>query len=157
MCRYGEISFAPDPTVVARARSWLRGRLERWELGGLGEDLQIVVSELVTNAVIHARTTVELALSVGEGAIELSVADNDGRPPEVRRTRALWDEGGRGLALVSALSDDWGVTHRAGGKQIWVRLPAPDGWDYATACTCAHPDANVRRIASGHPVVDMLG
>lgn len=157
MCRYGEFTLAPDTAAPAKARVWLRDRLTEWDLDKQADDLQLVVSELVTNAVLHARSTVEIAISVGEGIIELSVADADNRLPVIRSASEVWDEGGRGLTLVSALSDDWGVAHRCHGKHIWVRMPAPGDWAYRTECVCAHPaDDAARRSASGHRVVHMF-
>lgn len=157
MCRYGEITLSPDTAAPGHARAWLRERLDTWLLSRHVDDLQLVVSELVTNAVLHARSTVEISVSVGEGVIELSVSDTDGRAPEPRSAGEVWDEGGRGLTLVSALSDDWGVAHRSNGKQIWVRLPTPRDWEHQKACVCGQPkDDEGRRVASGHRVVDML-
>jgi|SRR5579884_1347883 len=157
LCRYGEITLAPQATAPAQVRTWLRERFAEWELPDSLDDLQVVVSELVTNAVLHARSTVGVEVSAGEGLIEVAVADFDDRPPEVRQPDEERDEGGRGLVLVSALSDEWGVSHRARGKQIWVRVPVPKNWRYSEACVCARsPDDPTRATASGRRVVHML-
>lgn len=157
MCRYGEITLAPDTAAASQARTWLRDLLTTWDLDVHTDDLLVVVSELVTNVVLHARSVIEIAISVGEGVIELSVADTDHQAPKPRLASEVWDEGGRGLALVSALSDDWGVVHRSQGKQIWVRLPTPDDWSYQQACICGQPvDDTGRHVASGRRIIDML-
>src|SRR5579875_3419356 len=157
VCRYGEITLAPDTAAASRARAWLRDRLTAWQLDFRADDLLVVVSELVTNVVLHARSPIEITMSVGEGAIEVSVADTDDRTPQPRLAGEIWDEGGRGLALVSALSDDWGVALRSPGKQVWVRLPAPREWSYQAACACGRsaPGTGVS-VASGHRIVDLL-
>lgn len=155
MCRYGETSLAPDTTAAGAARRWLRRQLGHWELDDMIDDLQLVLSELVTNAVLHARSAVDVVLSVGEGTIELAVADTDARVPTPLLAERMSEEGGRGLALVNAISDEWGVTHRGAGKQIWVRLAAPDDWSFRLGCVCGD-DGEAPHTASGHRVVDML-
>lgn len=156
MCRYAELTLAPDTRASAAARTWLRERLGDWDLSDAAADLQVVISELVTNAVLHARSAVDLTISVGEGVIELSVADSDPRLPQPRVASEVWDEGGRGLMLVSELSDEWGVAHHTHGKQIWIRVPAPNSWPFAKGCLCSHDPDEAQRVASGRRIVDML-
>lgn len=154
MCRYEQTTLHPDPSAAGHARRWITDLLARWDLAAAADDLRLVVSELVSNAVLHARTILDVALSVAEGVLELSVSDRDARSPRPRPQRA--DDaatGGRGLLLVEALSDDWGVAERMEGKQVWFRVAAPAGWQYADACVCreAAGDAH-RRTASGRRV-----
>lgn len=88
------------------------------------DSLLLLTSELVTNAVVHARTELQLAVTVTEDDVVVTVHDLDlGR----RELRTHEREGGRGLVLVEALAAAWGqVVHRAGGKTAWFRLPRGD-------------------------------
>ncbi|MGW2894605.1 SpoIIE family protein phosphatase [Streptomyces sp. NPDC001212] len=126
-------SLAPG---AARAR--LRAALTEWtdlgfEIGErLAEDALIVVSELVTNAVVHAGTDVELTcrLEPETGACVVEVCDHHpSRPLRDHGSGAPHEtpEHGRGLRLVATLCEAWGVTYRAGAKTVWARLPAEAG------------------------------
>ncbi len=88
----------------------------------------MVVSELVSNAVIHARTVLELSFATGDGGFEVGVSDRDPRWPRlVHQSKGVAPSdgnltgGGRGLALVDALADEWGVARTADGKRVWAR------------------------------------
>ena len=82
----------------------------------------VVVSELVTNAVIHANTTVTVGLHLlPEGAARIEVGDGSSWPPS-RKLPTADEPGGRGLILVEALAKDWGVTPTADGKKVWAEL-----------------------------------
>jgi anti-sigma regulatory factor (Ser/Thr protein kinase) len=109
----------------------------RWGLADLVDTAQLVVSELVTNAVEHAvagRTPAAtagapgavLTLAVTGTSVLVEVADPDPRAPVVRQP-GLWDEGGRGMMLVATESASWGWEPRDGGKVVWatLALPAP--------------------------------
>lgn len=89
------------------------------------ERLAIVTSELVTNAVIHTRTAIELRMTVDPGSVYLEILDGSPERPE-RRAPALGETSGRGLVLVDALVDDWGVKDLDDGlgKLVWIRLDA---------------------------------
>ncbi len=157
MCRYEETTLPPEPSAPGRARAWVGDRLSAWDVAAVVEDLRLVVSELVSNAVLYAKTTIDVALAIGEGVIELTVRDHNPRSPRPRPQ--LPDDaatGGRGLMLVEALSDDWGVSERMGGKEVWFRLAAPQGWRYANRCVCTEPATpETRRLGSGRRVVVM--
>lgn len=99
---------------------------------------ELLVTELVTNAVLHARTTVEVTVEPRGPMVRVGVADSSPRPP--RRRKHSVDSGtGRGLVLVERMSDSWGVEPRSGGKVVWFELcrePAEttvdlDAWDDA--------------------------
>ncbi|MFI2199988.1 SpoIIE family protein phosphatase [Streptomyces sp. NPDC020192] len=99
----------------------------------LVDDAMAVVSELVTNAVVHAGTDVEVDWRTEEtGAFVVEVRDrHPSRPPrDSVRGEGSYDahEHGRGLRLVATLAESWGVTYRAGTKTVWARLP-PGGVD----------------------------
>lgn len=110
---------------VGRARHQLRDTLDGWGLGHLADPAELVLSELLTNAVRHARTPagrlVETRYERMPQGIRIEVHDANTRPPQLRRP-AEDDEGGRGLALVDALTGRrWGVSSREGvGKLVWA-------------------------------------
>ncbi|HYJ75004.1 MAG TPA: ATP-binding protein [Kineosporiaceae bacterium] len=121
------LGLAPTRTAPAQARSFLRTCLARWSRGNGtdvdGDAAALVLDELVTNAVLHSRTPVEVLVGLRGHALRIAVAD---RSPVSPRHRAAGDEeeNGRGLALVEALAGRWGVLPRpAEGKIVWAVLP----------------------------------
>lgn len=112
---------------VAAARAWARRLLpellNRPTRGSLGDDLDLVLSELVGNALRHAGGVHEVSLAPVEDALRVTVVDADDRAPVVREPDEDL-ESGRGLLLVDALSRAWGVEHRVarGGKGVWSEL-----------------------------------
>ena len=124
------------------ARALVRAALTEWtELGlpgaehltdRLADDAALVVSELVTNAVVHAGTDVEMECRLeddapGTAALVVEVSDHHpSRAPRGSELETPHDtpEHGRGLRLVGALSEAWGITYRTGRKTVWARLPA---------------------------------
>lgn len=85
-------------------------------------DAQLVVSELVTNAVMHGAGDIELRLDLADGALSVCVCDG-GRAEPQRRGPGTTAEGGRGLALVAMLTQDWGFRpDGTGGKEVWARF-----------------------------------
>ncbi|WAU86640.1 ATP-binding protein [Streptomyces sp. Qhu-G9] len=135
-----QLEIRPDPAEVGRARRWARSRLTRSGIEvdePLAETLILLVSELVTNAVVHTGRPAVLRLSlqgaatvpavgervVGEAVatVRLEVVDGSARPPRPRC--ADGDEtNGRGLALVDGLADRWGWTTEGAGKRIWCEV-----------------------------------
>jgi anti-sigma regulatory factor (Ser/Thr protein kinase) len=125
-----QLEVGPDPAEVGRARRWARARL----LGSgitadepLAETLLLLISELVTNAVVHTGCPAVLrvllpppALS-DHGTVRVEVADASGRAPAPRRARGD-DTGGRGLELVDGLADRWGWQREGAGKRIWCEV-----------------------------------
>ncbi|WP_329218355.1 ATP-binding protein [Streptomyces sp. NBC_01485] len=129
-----QLEIRPDPAEVGRARRWARSRLAGSGIGDeepLAETLILLVSELVTNAVVHTGCPAVLRLSLpgggtADGAAEpsivrLEVADTSGRAP-VPRCASDEATGGRGLALVDGLADRWGWSVEGAGKRIWCEL-----------------------------------
>jgi anti-sigma regulatory factor (Ser/Thr protein kinase) len=119
------LALQPGPGAPRVARNALRAWLAGDDLRQLDTEVLIVVSELVTNAVLHARTTLELSYVAEGNNIEVSVRDLDIRPWQPSLSPpANWPSlslGGRGLAIVAAMADEWGVTETRDGKQVWAR------------------------------------
>jgi anti-sigma regulatory factor (Ser/Thr protein kinase) len=116
-----EIDFQPEPRAASDVRravaSWLRSR--GFPTVGL-DDLLLVVSELVTNAVVHARTAARFELRWDGRRATVEVTDGDRHPP------ALPDEapaiGGRGLFLIDRLTTAWGSDAGPSGKTVWATI-----------------------------------
>ncbi|MEN8650424.1 ATP-binding protein [Streptomyces sp. 21So2-11] len=111
---------------VAAARRHVRALLIEWRLGLLIDDAVLVTSELTTNVVNHAKGTgdyFELALRRRNGVLILEVADSYAwQMPELRKPDPD-DPNGRGLLIVDALSERWGIRPRNPGKTVWAHLP----------------------------------
>jgi anti-sigma regulatory factor (Ser/Thr protein kinase) len=86
--------------------------------------LELVVTEMVTNAVLHAGGDFELVVERSHGAITIDVMDASGAPPVVEHAAGL-GETGRGLYLVAALADDWGYQMHPTGKTVWAQFQLP--------------------------------
>lgn len=114
-----------DRTAATAARKAIRPVLESWNCTDdqWRHVVELIVTELVTNAVDHGGGAVELALAMHDRSLTISVADGSAVIPEVREAD---DDGGRGLRIIDALSDAWGVEDHHGGKRVWVRLREPD-------------------------------
>ncbi|MGV9853531.1 SpoIIE family protein phosphatase [Streptomyces sp. NPDC003442] len=121
------VSWAlPDgPIAAAEARHRATEQLSMWDLDELSMTTELLVSELVGNVVRHAKGPMRLRLLYGRTLI-CEVSDGSLTTPRIRRA-AETDEGGRGLQLVSALSDRWGMRFTATGKCMWTEqaLPSP--------------------------------
>ena len=112
-----------DHGEVARARELTRRQLGIWGLERLSETTELLVSELVTNAIRAASYEVELRL-MRVGKLLVEVSDDNHNLPQLQRADAD-DVRGRGLALVSHLSRRWGTSRKAVGKVVWFELPLP--------------------------------
>ncbi|MFE0457986.1 SpoIIE family protein phosphatase [Kitasatospora sp. NPDC058965] len=113
----------PRSETPGRARRLAGHALRRWGLESLAENTELMVSELVTNAVRHAKKPVTLRL-VRTSVLRCEVGDDSPALPRRRRARPE-DEHGRGLELVAKCADGWGATRLGGGKVVWFeqRLP----------------------------------
>ncbi|MBF9068208.1 ATP-binding SpoIIE family protein phosphatase [Streptacidiphilus fuscans] len=116
-------SLRLDTSEVRRSRSLVQDQLARWGLTELSEVTQLLVSELVTNALRVAKGSVELQL-MRVGKLLVEVSDDDHNLPSLEPSELL-DEEGRGLGLVSQMSARWGTSRKAVGKVVWFELPLP--------------------------------
>ncbi|MET7859385.1 SpoIIE family protein phosphatase [Streptomyces sp. NPDC005318] len=113
-----------DPAIVAEARSLTTAQLHAWGLDELVYVTELVVSELVTNAIRYASAPLQLRL-IKERTLICEVSDASSTAPHLRRAR-IFDEGGRGLMLVAQLTERWGMRHTGTGKTIWAEQPFPE-------------------------------
>jgi serine phosphatase RsbU (regulator of sigma subunit)/anti-sigma regulatory factor (Ser/Thr protein kinase) len=123
--------FPSDDRSVAEARWFVRGELEAWGAADLVDRAILMTSELVTNAVIHAGTPVEVRLLLDESSLRLEVQDlHPLRTLDPTLPRPVDDdEHGRGLLITSAVSSSWGVSYTDAVKRVWVEIDrgaAPD-------------------------------
>ncbi|AEW96313.1 MULTISPECIES: SpoIIE family protein phosphatase [Streptomycetaceae] len=121
----GDWTLPPQGQSVAQARELARGRLLAWGLEDLLDTTELLVSELVTNALRHGKGDIRLRLLL-DRTLVCEVWDADLVQPRRRRARDT-DEGGRGLQLVSLLSQSWGSRRTPYGKTVWFELALPDG------------------------------
>src|SRR3954454_7412993 len=112
--------FEPDESSVAAARRFARSFFDR-VTSRFVSDLTLVVSELATNAVVHARTPFMVGLRLGGGVARIEVADRAPYLP-AERSLALSTSNGRGLLIVATVADEWGVDWRDDIKTVWAEL-----------------------------------
>jgi anti-sigma regulatory factor (Ser/Thr protein kinase) len=107
---------------ASEARRVARSALEEWGLSGLDDTVSLLVTELVSNGVRHARTSLDLLLSYDGACLRIAVSDRDPRPP-VPRPRQELTVGGWGLVLVDSLSTNWGTDiDETTGKTVWFEI-----------------------------------
>jgi anti-sigma regulatory factor (Ser/Thr protein kinase) len=119
--RSAHLSLPAQATAPARARRFVSATLAAWGVDG-GDDAVLVVSELATNALLHARSPMTVRLVEEDRALLLSVADESPVPPRAK-SFSVESGTGRGLRLISSLASAWGVENVTGGKVVWCRIP----------------------------------
>ncbi|MEU3918593.1 SpoIIE family protein phosphatase [Streptomyces sp. NPDC029004] len=112
-----------EPVAVGHARELATGQLREWDLEELTFSTELVVSELVTNAVRHAEGPLQLRL-IRDRTLLCEVADTGHTSPHLRHSEAE-DEGGRGLFIVAQLVHRWGTRYTESGKTIWTEQVFP--------------------------------
>jgi len=117
----GTQSFPPAPTSARAARVFTADVLRGWGLDAELEAASVIVSELSTNAVLHAQTAFELVLSNRAGALRIAVRDASRLVPGALEP-ATTEATGRGLAIVARLARAWGVEQGPVGKTVWADL-----------------------------------
>ncbi|CAL9548780.1 SpoIIE family protein phosphatase [Streptomyces sp. enrichment culture] len=121
----GDWTLPREPRSVGRAREYARGQLLSWDLEPLVDTAELLVSELVTNALRYGEGEIRLRLLL-DRTLVCEVWDSGLVQPRRRRARDT-DEGGRGLQLVGLLSAAWGSRRTPRGKTVWFELALPDG------------------------------
>jgi anti-anti-sigma regulatory factor/anti-sigma regulatory factor (Ser/Thr protein kinase) len=121
-----ELRLAPTPAAATTARDFVRDLLDYWRVGLSDSDVVdravLLADELVTNAIVHARTEFRLRVAVSGDQLRLAVHDDSPRRPRLA-LRGPEAESGRGLRLVERTAKAWGVHHHAeGGKTVWCTL-----------------------------------
>ncbi|MCS0605452.1 SpoIIE family protein phosphatase [Streptomyces sp. LP11] len=111
-----------DPALVAPVRKQVVGQLAEWGLSEAAFPAELVVSELVTNAIRYGAHPIRLRLIHDADTLICEVSDTSHTAPHLRRAKTF-DEGGRGLLLVAQLTQRWGSRHTPDGKTIWAELP----------------------------------
>ncbi|NUP16103.1 MAG: SpoIIE family protein phosphatase [Streptomyces sp.] len=115
-----------EPAAVSRARESVSEQLSSWGLEELDFTAELVVSELVTNAIRYGRPPIRLRLINDRALLLVEVCDDSSTTPHLRRAR-VFDEGGRGLLLVAQLAEHWGTRHARHGKTVWAELTDASG------------------------------
>ncbi|WP_436849373.1 SpoIIE family protein phosphatase [Streptomyces massasporeus] len=113
----------PDPAQVPHARKFAVDQVDAWGLEEAAFVTELVVSELVTNAIRYGEPPIKLRL-IRDASLICEVSDASNTAPHLRRARAF-DEGGRGLLLVAQLTQGWGTRHTTDGKTIWCAQTLP--------------------------------
>ncbi|MEU5713087.1 SpoIIE family protein phosphatase [Streptomyces flaveolus] len=128
--RVAEWDVPPDPALVPSVRARCRETLRKWGLEETGFATELIVSELVTNAIRYGSPPVGVRLLHGRCLI-CEVSDGSGTSPRLRRA-ATTDEGGRGLFLVAQFAQRWGTRYTTHGKVIWAEQVLADGTSAAS-------------------------
>lgn len=120
-----EASFTPDVASVGDARRFVSDTLSAWDADDLSWTAMLLVTELATNAVLHASTPYDVTLEHRtDGTLRIGVSDGSVRKPRAR-DYAVDATTGRGLGLVGSLAIAWGTSTRPDGKTVWCDV-APD-------------------------------
>jgi serine phosphatase RsbU (regulator of sigma subunit)/anti-sigma regulatory factor (Ser/Thr protein kinase) len=155
--RHVSWNLAPKLTAARRARSLIRRPLRQWGLADLIPVAELVVSELVTNAVRYSQSKISLRL-VLEGGLFCEILDDSAALPRLRQA-AEDDERGRGLQVVSQMAQRWGTRRTGTGKVVWCELAVPpthgatadDATDTGGSEAVAAGDSGLAKEASLNP------
>ncbi len=122
-CRWRVVTLQPAVQAAADGRAWCREILKEWQLEDVTDVVRQLVSELVTNSIEHAETScIRVLLMQADGVLRLDVTDDDVVSLPVRARPSIDDISGRGLTIVEALSDRWGVHIASSAKTVWCEL-----------------------------------
>lgn len=120
------VLLPPETRSAGVARRFVAAALETWGCTELADTVLLLVSEVVTNAILYARSESELVLRFSGGVLRVEVADESAQMPTKKRYA---DDAatGRGLVLVENLADSWGTEAADGGKTVWFEIAVGDG------------------------------
>jgi hypothetical protein len=163
--------YPPDPAIVAAVRSHAANRLRAVELSAVQDDVELLLTELITNVILHARTPFEVHLTPVGAGVRVEVIDGNPTMP-VAGSLGTGALSGRGLALVQSMSTRWGAHHNTGGgKTVWFEVapgataPPPDRdidallamWDDSADYPPKHqPADSVEVVVPDLPVQQLL-
>jgi anti-sigma regulatory factor (Ser/Thr protein kinase) len=117
-----ELTLPARVEAPREARTAAREATTRWGISpDTADTVALVISELVTNAVLHTGSAPVLRMRASDGAVYVELSDDDSRPPRMRDPGDD-DAGGRGLHLIEALSHRWGVRTTRTGKVVWCEI-----------------------------------
>ncbi|NEE20200.1 SpoIIE family protein phosphatase [Streptomyces sp. SID7499] len=122
--RVADWDVPPDPAAVSGMRDAVSQRLEAWGLSEFGFAMELILSELITNAIRYGAGPIHVRL-IRDRALICEVADGSSTSPHLRYA-ATTDEGGRGLFLVSQMAERWGTRYTPQGKVIWAEQALPE-------------------------------
>ena len=115
-------TLAPLPASAGAARRFVRDVLMTRRVGDeVVETVELLTSELVTNVVLHARSSPELVVSLDDGVVRVEVWDSTATPP-IRRSPDAQSASGRGINIVAELAAEWGVEKIPDGKRVWFEV-----------------------------------
>jgi anti-sigma regulatory factor (Ser/Thr protein kinase) len=142
MCQQATCVLECLPIAVSTGRHFIADRLHEWgaQTSDVGyprvNDVLLAASELLSNAVRACQGEDEIRLELECHRDEIRVSVTDPRPdaPAVVIATGPWAEGGRGLALVDAVTREWGQKVEGGHKSVWFAVPVPSGSSMATGC-----------------------
>ncbi|MFF3290850.1 SpoIIE family protein phosphatase [Streptomyces sp. NPDC003023] len=123
--RVAEWDVPSDPSAVSRVRAAVADRLAEWGLDEEAFTTELILSELVTNAIRYAAGPIRVRL-IRDRTLICEVSDHSSTSPHLRQATTM-DEGGRGLFLVAQFAERWGTRYTADGKVIWTEQPLPAG------------------------------
>jgi serine phosphatase RsbU (regulator of sigma subunit)/anti-sigma regulatory factor (Ser/Thr protein kinase) len=134
-------SFEPTERSVAAARCFIRDTLRAWDASDVLDEAVLLVSELVTNAVVHAGTRADVTAQLLDGAIRVDVEDHHPARllPPIPIAPREDQESGRGLYLSAAISSAWGVEYNRVAKIVWFRLDLPGSRGFTGTTALASP------------------
>ena len=140
MCKRAETAVSCAPAAVAWARRWALGELASMyrQVGEVSLDVQLVISELVTNALQAECTRVSVALDAHHTYVRIATSDDAPGVP-VKQPLTSDQSHGRGLYLVDALSSRWGVDAEDGGKTVWADVSLSGQLGPTFECAIDHP------------------
>lgn len=118
---HAELTLPPEPTSVRAARRLVTDELERLGHADAAYTAALLVSELVTNCVLHARTDITVGITVTGDVVRVSVGDTSAASPR-QRLHGVESGTGRGLLLVDRMARAWGVDGHGSGKTVWFEL-----------------------------------
>lgn len=147
------MTVPPETVSVSQVRRRARQLLGEWGAEAYEWLLSQLLTEVSTNAVLHAATAFEVRLQLSGERLRCEVTDTSPKVPRPRRHHAPDATTGRGLTLVEELSTAWGVTRREGGKTVWFELSRGAAEDDGATTTStgdgsARPSARPRRAGT---------